>query len=211
MKPSSSNPRDYLPPASKPLVLVLSGPSGAGKDAVLNCMKSRHLPLAFIVTSTTRPQRSGEVDNVHYHFVSRQDFRCLLERHELLEHAAVYGHFYGVPRQPVREALAQGKDVIIKVDVQGAMTIKKKLPQAVLVFLMPPSIDELAQRLKQRNTESAGDLELRLNIARAELKKLGLFDYLVTSYEDQVERAANDIEAIITAEKRRIKPREYRL
>ena len=110
-------------------------------------MKARALPLTFIVTNTTRPQRPGEVDNVHYHFVSQAEFTILRLGDELLEHAAVYGHFYGVPKAPVRQSLSQGKDVVIKVDVQGAMTIKNKLPGAVLIFLMPPSLEELGRRL----------------------------------------------------------------
>ncbi len=149
MKPSCPNPAP-LSPTQVPLVVVLSGPSGAGKDATLSAMKSCSLPLSFIVTNTTRPQRPGEVDNVHYHFVSQQEFARLVEARELLEHAEVYGHFYGVPKAPVRQALALGKDVIIKVDVQGAMTIKKNLPGAVLIFLMPPSLEELAQRPRRK-------------------------------------------------------------
>ena len=210
MKPSSSKVVP-LAPAPAPLVIVLSGPSGAGKDAVLSAMKARSLPLAFIVTNTTRPQRPGEVDNMHYHFVSQQEFKRLVDGRELLEHAEVYGHFYGVPRAPVRQALAQGKDVIIKVDVQGAMTIKKNLNGAVLTFLMPPSLEELAQRLKGRNTESLEDLEIRLDTARSEIDRLPHFDYLVMSYQDRIEQAVSDIEAIIRAEKLRVTHREYSL
>jgi len=190
---------------------VLSGPSGAGKDAVLSAMKTRPLPLSFIVTNTTRTPRAGEVDNVHYHFVSQQEFKRLIDSRELLEHAEVYGHFYGVPKAPVRQALAQGKDAIIKVDVQGAMTIKKRLPGAVLIFLMPPSLEKLYQRLKGRNTESSGDLEIRLATARSEIDLLPHFDYVVMSYQDRIGQAVSDIEAIITAEKLRVSHREYSL
>lgn len=210
MKPSSSKDAS-LAPAPSPLVVVLSGPSGAGKDAVLSAMKARSIPISYIVTNTTRPQRPGEVDNVHYHFVSSQEFESLIKRGELLEHAEVYGRFYGVPKAPVREALAQGKDAIIKVDVQGAMTIKKRLNGAVLIFLMPPSLEELAQRLKGRNTESPGDLEIRLDTARSEIEKLPRFDYVVMSYQDRIEKAVSDIEAIIRAEKLRVTRREYKL
>jgi len=208
MKPSSSKTSPTVP-TPIPLVVVLSGPSGAGKDAVLNAMKSCALPLSFIVTNTTRPQRPGEVDNVHYHFVSRQEFTRLIDGGELLEHAEVYGHFYGVPGVPVRQALAQGKDVILKVDVQGAMTIKKNLPGAVLIFLMPPSLKELAERLKGRGTESAGDLEIRLDTARSEIEKLPLFDYVVVSSQNHIDQSVADIKAIIRAEKLRVSPREY--
>jgi guanylate kinase len=210
MKPSSSKATP-LSPAPLPLVVVLSGPSGAGKDATLSAMKSCSLPLSFIVTNTTRPQRPGEVDGVAYHFVSQQEFKRLVDGRELLEHAEVYGHFYGVPKAPVHQALALGKDVIIKVDVQGAMTIKKNLPGAVLIFLMPPSPEELKQRLKGRNTESIGDLEIRLDTARSEIAKLPMFDYVVLSYQNRIENTVDDITAIITAEKLRVAHREYSL
>ena len=210
MKPLSSKAVS-LAPAPAPLVVVLSGPSGAGKDAVLSAMKARSMPMSYIVTNTTRPQRPGEVDNVHYHFVSQQEFKRLIDGHDLLEHAEVYGHFYGVPKAPVRQAMEQGQDVIIKVDVQGAMTIKKNLNGAVLIFLMPPSMEELAQRLKGRNTESRGDLEIRLDTARSEIEKLPHFDYVVMSYQDRIEKAVDDITAIITSEKLRVTRREYKV
>lgn len=208
---SSSSSNTPLAPAPSPLVIVLSGPSGAGKDAALNLMKERSMPLAFIVTNTTRPLRPGEVDNVHYHFVSQQEFTCLVESGGMLEHAEVYGRFYGVPKAPVSRALAQGKDVIIKVDVQGAMTIKKHLPGAVLIFLMPPSLEELAQRLKGRNTESPKDLELRLDTARSEIAQLSCFDYVIMSHQNRIEKVVSDIEAVIRAEKLRVVKREYSL
>ena len=210
MKPLRPNP-DSFSPTRVPLVVVLSGPSGAGEDAALSTMKARALPLSFIITNTTRPQRPGEVDNVHYHFVSQQVFKRLIDGHELLEHAEVYGHFYGVPKTPVRQALAQGKDVIIKVDVQGAMTIKKNLPDAVLIFLVPPSLEELAERLNGRGTESAKNLKIRLDTARYEIEKLPFFDYAVLSYQNRIEEAVSDIEAIIRAEKLRVAHREYSL
>jgi guanylate kinase len=191
--------------------VVLSGPSGTGKDATLVALKARALPRSFIVTNTTRPQRPSEVDNVHYHFVSQQEFTLLIEGNDLLEHAEVYGHFYGVPKAPVRQALAQGRDVLVKVDVQGAMTIKKNLPGAVLIFLMPPSLEELAQRLKGRGTESPRDLEIRLDTARAEIDQLSSFDYVVMSEQNHIEQAVSDIEAIIRAEKLRVSHREYPL
>ena len=210
MKPSSSDGASLIP-ASAPLVVVLSGPSGTGKDAVLGVMKARGMPLAYVVTNTTRPHRNGEIDNINYHFVSQHEFNSLVEKNELLEHARVYGYSYGVPKAPVRKALEEGKDVILKVDVQGAMTIKKNLPGAVLIFLMPPSLEELAQRLKGRNTETARDLEVRLATARSEIEKLPEFDYVVVGYSGELERAVDEIAAIITAEKRRVAQRECSL
>jgi guanylate kinase len=204
---------DLVPLASKTssLVLVLSGPSGAGKDAVLNVMKARNFPVSFIVTNTTRPMRPGEVDGVHYHFVSHQEFTKLIDSHELLEHAEVYGHHYGVPNPPVRQALGDGKDVIIKVDVQGAMAIRKLLPDTVLIFLMPPSLEELSQRLSGRRTESTKDLETRIDTARSEVEQLHMFDYCVMSYQNHIQQAVTDIETIIHAEHLRVTRREYQL
>ena len=129
----------------KPLLIVLTGPSGAGKDAVLARMKESGYPLEYITTVTTRPRRPGERDDVDYHFVSAERFRGMIEHKELLEWANVYGNWYGVPDQPVKQALDRGRDVIVKVDIQGAATIKKILSQAVFIFLAPSSIEELTE------------------------------------------------------------------
>ncbi len=200
-----------LNPTTRPLLLVLSGPSGSGKDAVLTRMKELDYPLEYIVTLTTRPKRSNERDDIDYHFVSRESFQKMIHDGLFLEWANVYNNLYGVPKQAVKEALDGGKDTIIKVDIQGATTIKKILPQAVLIFLVPPSMTELATRLKQRNTESAADLALRLKTAEEEVKNMSLFDYLVISKRDGINQVASDILAIISAEKCRVTPREVRL
>jgi guanylate kinase len=210
MKPYNTNPAPFAP-KTFPLVLVLSGPSGAGKDAVLNMMKARNLPVSFIVTNTTRPMRPGEVDNIHYHFASQQEFTRLIDTDELLEHAEVYGNYYGVPKAPVRQAVADGKDVIIKVDVQGALAIKTMLPDTVLIFLMPPSLEELAQRLNGRRTESERELKIRIDTARAEIEQLPSFDYCVMSYQNFLHQAVNDIDAILRAERLRVSRRRYQL
>ena len=199
----------HLP--TKPLLIVLSGPSGAGKDAVLARMKELGYPLEYITTVTTRSQRARERDNIDYHFVSTERFQEMIEHKELLEWANVYGSWYGVPRQPVKQALDKGQDVIIKVDIQGAATIKKILPQAVLIFLMPSSMEELALRLRQRHTESSFDLALRIKTAEEEIKQLPLFDYVVLNKRDEIDLAVSDIKAIITAEKCRVTPRETAL
>ena len=196
---------------SKPLLIVLSGPSGAGKDAILSRMKKSGYPIEFITTITTRPQRAEEKNNIDYHFVSVESFQRMIENKELLEWANVYGNWYGVPREPVKRALDSGQDVTVKVDVQGAATIKKILPQAVFIFLVPPSMEELATRLKQRHTESPFNLALRMKTAEKEMKKLPLFDYVVVNRQDEIDLAISEIEAIITAEKRRAIPREIRL
>jgi len=196
---------------AKPLLIVLSGLSGSGKDAVLARIKESGYPLEFIVTVTTRPRRANESDGVHYHFISRDKFQELIDRNDLLEWASVYGNWYGVPREPVKQALNKGKDVIIKVDVQGAATIKKILPQAVFIFLTPPSLEEIVLRLKQRRTESPPDLDLRVKTAEEELEKLPLFDYMVFNRRGEIDRAVADVEAIIAAEKCRVTPRELTL
>lgn len=189
---------------------MLSGPSGVGKDAVLARMKRKALPLHYTVTATTRPQREGERDGVDYHFLSAERFQQMVERGEMLEWAKVYGHWYGVPREQVKEALGRGLDVIIKADVQGAATIKKACPQAILVFLTPHSMEELEERLRKRKTESTIDLGLRIKTAYQEMKRLPMFEYVVVNRQDEIDLAVAQIEAIITAEKRRRKPRGVR-
>ncbi len=192
---------------ANPLLIVVSGPSGVGKDAVLNGMKRRRYPLYYAVTATTRPRRERERDGVDYYFVSRADFEKMIERNELLEWANVYGNLYGVPRRQIQEALARGQDAVVKVDVQGAAAIKKIAPQAVFIFLAPPSMNDLENRLRQRRTESGVDLELRMATAHEEMKQLPVFDYVVVNRKDGIEAAISQIEAIITAEKCRVNQR----
>jgi len=174
-------------------------------------MKKSGYPIEFITTVTTRPQRAEEKNNVDYHFVSTERFNQMIEHKQLLECAKVYGNWYGVPKEPVRKALEGGRDIIVKVDIQGAATIKKILPQAVFIFIVPPSSEELATRLKGRQTESPFDLGLRLKTAEEEMKQLPLFDYVVVSKQDKINLAVSAIEAIITAEKHRVTPREISL
>lgn len=193
---------------SSPLLIVISGPSGVGKDAVLSEMKARGLPFFYVVTITTRPKRHGEQDGIDYHFVSESEFQKMIQQGELIEWAKVYGNYYGVPKKQIEEALGQGKDTILKVDVQGAATIKQIVPDAVFIFLLPPSITELANRLMQRQGLTAEELNLRLAKAEDELKRLPLFDYAVMSQKDKLDLAVSEILAIITAEKCRVKQRK---
>jgi len=193
--------------SANPLLIVLSGPSGVGKDAVLEGFKKRDYPMHYAVTATTRPRRKKETDGVDYHFVSKAEFESMIEKGELLEWANVYGNLYGVPRSELRQAMNKGKDVIVKVDVQGAATIKKTVPQAVFIFLAPPSMEDLNKRLKQRKTESSIDLEVRIKAAGKEMNSLSMFDYVVVNHKDGIGRAISQIESIITAEKCRVKPR----
>ena len=196
---------------SSPLLIVLSGPSGVGKDAVLIRMRASSYPLEYITTITTRKKRAKERNNVDYHFVSTEQFQEMIARNELLEWASVYGNWYGVPKQPVKQALDNGRDTIVKVDIQGATTIKNILPQAVLIFLMPSTMAELITRLKQRHTESSFNLNLRVETAEKEIKQLPLFDYMVINRQGEVDKAVSNIVSIITAEKCRMTPREISL
>ena len=192
-----------------PLLIVISGPSGVGKDAILNQMRLLGAPFHFTVTATTRSIRDNEQDGVDYIFQSRETFMEKLDRGEFLESAEVYGNWYGVPRAQVSNALSHGKDVIVKIDVQGAATIKRAAPQALLVFIAPPSIHELERRLRWRLTESDDSLRLRLETAREETEQIDAFDYVVIN--DTIEEAIHQINGIVTAEKCRIPPRVVRL
>ncbi len=207
----SSKNRSPVDGTTRPLLLVLSGPSGVGKDAVLSRMRERKYPLEYITTVTTRHRRAGERDGVDYHFISAEKFRAMVKAEELLEWAEVYGKGYGVPRAPVKQALDGGRDTVVKVDIQGATTFKKILPQAVFIFLMPPSTDELLLRLKNRQTEKPADLDLRARTAESELEQVSFFDYVVYSRRDEIDRAVSDIGAIITAEKCRVNRPEISL
>jgi len=206
-KTSYENQAQFNLPRS-PLLIVLSGPSGAGKDAILSRMRELGYPLRYITTVTTRLRRANERANIDYHFVSIERFQEMISGNELLEWANVYGNWYGVPKQPVKQALDKGQDAIVKVDIQGAATIKKILPQAVFIFVTSPSVEEAISRLKQRHTESAFDLALRIKTAEEEFKQLPLFDYVIVNRQDKLDLAVSDIKAIITAEKCRVTPRE---
>lgn len=190
----------------EPLVIVLSGPSGVGKDAVLARLKESDYPLEFIVTITTRPRRVNEQNCVDYRFIPETEFRKMIENKDLLEWANVYGNWYGVPEKPVNQALDSGRNVIVKVDVQGAATIKKIMPRAILIFLTSSSMEELTARLKNRHTESSGNLALRTQTARDELKQLRQFDYIVVNRRGELDQAVEDIKAILRAEQCRVRP-----
>jgi guanylate kinase len=193
--------------SSFPLLVVLSGPSGVGKDAVLARMKKLERPFHYVVTATTRPKRAAEKNGVDYYFFSKKEFQQMMDKHEFLEWANVYNNYYGVPKNEITVALYKGVDVIVKVDVQGAATIKEILPQAVFIFLMPPSMQELEKRLRRRHSESSTGLALRLEKAEWEIKSLPLFDYVITSRQNKVDEVVFQIDAIVTAEKRRVNPR----
>ncbi len=193
------------------LLLVVSGSSGAGKDAVIDRMKELELPVAHVVTVTTRQQRPTEIDGVHYHFVSVERFHQMLDSGDLLEWANVYQNYYGVPYFGVRDALRSGKDAVVKVDVQGAATIRHTVPGAVLLFIRPPSIEELERRLRSRQSESSAEVAVRLGKAVEEYDQLHLFDYVLTNYPERLDEVVEQIKAIMVAEKLRVEPRHVQL
>lgn len=189
---------------SEPLLIVISGTSGAGKDSVIKALQQRGLPIHFVVTATSRPKRPNEVEGVDYFFVTRQRFEEMIANEELIEHAVVYGEYKGVPRQQVVDALASGKDVILRVDVQGALTLRQQFPQAVLIFLSAEDLDEIAQRLENRSTEEEEELRRRLDTAQWEMEHLCDFDYWVVNRRGQLEQTVDILVAIIQAEHHRI-------
>lgn len=193
----------YLRPA--PLVVLLSGPSGVGKDSAIRRMRELGYPFRLVVTATDRPPRPGEVDGIDYRFLSTAEFEELIARGELFEYARVYGQYKGVPKREIREALAQGTDVILRLDVQGAATVRRLLPQAVSIFLVPPSLEVLAERLQRRAGDSLAQVERRLETALAELRRLDEFDYVVVNREGALDETAKQIAAIISAEKCRVR------
>jgi guanylate kinase len=183
-----------------PLLVVISGPSGVGKDAALERMKERRLPFHFVVTATTRAPRPGEVHGRDYFFLSKDEFAEMIERDDLLEYAVVYDDFKGVPKQQVREALASGLDVVMRVDVQGAATVRAAIPGAVTIFISTASEAELKDRLTARNTETAESLKLRIATARKELQRLHEFDYCVVNHQGALDDTVDKIVAVIEAE-----------
>ena len=184
------NHKDVQPP----ILLILSGPSGVGKDAVLSRMRDLGEPYHFTVTATTRTQRNGETDGKDYIFVSPAEFKAQMEQDGFLEWAEVYGNYYGVPRDQVKTALQRGKDVIVKVDVQGAKTIKGLAPNALYIFLAPPNMEQLEKRLTARMTESSGSLKIRLETATKEMKSATWFDHVVINHENQLDLAVAEIQ-----------------
>ena len=196
---------------SQPLLIVISGPSGAGKDTVMQCMKERGMPFHFVVTATTRPRRSNEINGKDYFFVGKEEFARMIEEDELIEYAVVYGDYKGIPKQQVREALSTGKDVLMRVDVQGAETVHKLVPNAILVFMTVDNEQELERRLRERKTETAEELALRIATARKELQRVDAFDYVVVNADDHLDQAVDTIQAIITSEHQRVKQRKVTL
>jgi len=191
----------------KGLLIVLSGPSGTGKGTLCKELLTRVSGLKYSVSATTREPRQGEIDGVHYFFMSQGDFREKLAQGEFLEWATVYDNLYGTPRWQVEKTLTEGIDVILEIDIQGARQIKEKIPDGVFIFVIPPSFEELAARIKGRGTDPEEVIRKRLSAAGLELQYVSEYDYVVIN--DTVEQAANKLMAIVTAEKCRVKRRMY--
>jgi guanylate kinase len=185
----------------KPRLFVVSGPSGVGKDSVIEHLRDAFPEIHFSVTATTRARRPGEIDGVHYYFLDDQAFQEREAEGEFIETATVYHHRYGVPRTPVRHALARGQDVIVKVDVQGAASIKAISPNATFIFIAPESLTELLRRLRSRKTDDPDALMARFNAASRELLKAREFDYVVFNEVERLATAIEQIGAIIAAER----------
>lgn len=190
---------------AEPLVIVISGPSGVGKDTVIERLRERTPDAYFAVTATTRPARDTELDGVHYFFLDSATFEAKLAEGEFLESAVVYGYRYGVPKEPVRQALARGQDAIIKVDVQGAASIRRLVKHGVFIFLAPESMSELLRRLWARKTDDITKLMERFNTASEELERVDEFDYVIFNEAGRVDATLDQIAAIIEAEHCRTK------
>lgn len=183
---------------SEGLLIVLSGPSGVGKGTVCKALRKRMSGLVYSVSATTRAPRQGEVDGTNYFFTTRQQFQTLIEQNQMLEWAEYVGHYYGTPRKFVEDSIRAGKDVILEIEVQGALKVREKFPQGIFIFLLPPSLIELQNRITSRGTEDEQLIRERMSVALDEIKMLDHYDYAIVN--DQVDLACDRIEAIVTAE-----------
>jgi guanylate kinase len=199
------------------MLIIISGPSGVGKDTIIDELRRRERATGragdrhYVVTCTTRPPRNGEVDGVDYHFLSRDEFLRMRAGRGFLEANEVHGNWYGSPRDQVREALVAGRDVILKIDVQGARVVKDQVSEALLIFVVPPTLETLFERLRVRATETAEELEVRQAAAAVEIARRNDYDHVVTNETGQVERTAEEIEEIIAEEHRRNPSRRVRI
>ena len=195
----------------EPLLIVISGPSGVGKDAVVQRLKERNPDFHFVVTANTRLPRHNEVHGVDYFFYSKEEFQRRIDSGEFFEYTQVYNDYKGIPRAQVVEALDSGCDVVMRVDVQGAATVKKKVPSAILIFLTTASEEELVERLRRRRTDSEQELEVRIETAHHEYQRMDQFDYKVVNREGELDKAVDDIHDIINAERHRVQQHKVSL
>jgi len=208
---SSPNFPDKIQGKRRPLIVVLSGPSGVGKDAILERMAELKYPYHFVITATTRKPRPGEVDGVNHYFVDRGRFQELIDSNELLEHAEVYGNMYGVPKQQVREALAAGRHVMIRVDVQGAARIRQLVKDALLIFIKPPNLKSLQARLQDRGVDALEAITERRSKAIDEINDAEWFDVSIVNHNDQLDEAVREVINVIDTESERDSPRDFDL
>jgi guanylate kinase len=211
MMPSNEITLSIEQPAQQPLLIVISGLSGVGKDAVVKSLQKRDLPFHFVVTANSRPMRAGEKEGIDYFFVTKAEFERMIHDDELIEYAVVYESYKGIPKAQVRTALQSGKDVIMRLDVQGAASVRKLSPEAVLIFLIPATVDEWYERLQNRKSETEETMRIRLDTARRELERLDEFDYVVVNRQDHLDDAVDAILAIVKAEHLRVNPRRIDL
>ena len=183
-------------------LFVISGPSAVGKGTIVNEIMASSENVSLSVSATTRGPREGEIDGVHYYFITDDEFLKRVENDGFLEHAGVHGHYYGTPKQPVLDKLAQGCDVILEIDVQGAMQVKESYDLGVFIFILPPSLHELRKRINTRGTESEADVELRMSKAMGEIAYIDKYDYFVVN--DDLEEAVETVREIMNAEHHRI-------
>jgi guanylate kinase len=189
-----------MKPQKQGLLFVLSAPSGTGKDSVISALKEQGADFYVVASVTTRPPRPGESEGNPYHFISEERFKQLVDEDELLEYANVHGNWYGQPRKAIRENLKAGRDVLLKIDVQGAATVRSKVPQAIFIFLVPGSLDELVERLTQRDTETPEERARRLADARKEMEQRYQYDYLIVNRQNCLQEAVEQLRAIMLAE-----------
>jgi len=194
------------------LVFVLSGPSGVGKSTLIEQLKKDAFPITYCVTATTRPRRAGEEHGKHYYFLTDPEYDALLEAGQFLEHAIVHNLYrYGIPLQSIREGLRKGNDLIMAPDVQGASTVRWKLPNAITIFLRPSSLQELLPRLEKRGTEDEDERRIRLETAEREMQRMSEYDYVIVNQSERLAQAMADLKAIIGAERLRLCRRDVTL
>tara|TARA_B100001245_G_C22785197_1_gene378984 strand:+ start:140 stop:742 length:603 start_codon:yes stop_codon:yes gene_type:complete len=188
----------------EPLLILISGPSGVGKDTIVNLIRERKHQAHFARTITTRPLRNGEVNGKDYQFLTRDEFESVLNNEGFLEHAKVYGNYYGVPKEEVYKPLSENRDVFLKTDVQGASTIKRILPDTICIFIAPNSSNDLITRLNHRDTEQQENLKTRIETLGAELEHIPTFDYVVINHPDGADKVVDTIDQILSSERCRL-------
>ena len=186
----------------KGLLLVVSGPSGAGKGTICKALLNKNDQIKLSVSATTRKPRNGEVHGVNYFFIEKEEFTKMVENGEFLEHAQIYDNFYGTPKAAIIECLEKGKDVILEIEMQGARQIKEVYPEGVFIFVLPPSLEELKSRIVGRGTETQEEIEKRFSCAFEEINQIVNYDYFIVN--EDIEKSVNDVEAIILSEKNKV-------